>query len=196
MRLLRILKQYWYMVTIAFISLILIFIPSPSTNTSVKTYPTEHKNLEKIEVIVKGEVRIRGKMYFYLGSKVLDLVRSCQMTDYTIESTKLDELLKDGFTYTFSESDGKSVKITNRSTLPEDLVNVSIVKGNKNDLININTASLNELMKLSDIGEERANNIIAYRESNGKFKSIDEIKKVPKIGLTTYDKIKDYITCE
>ena len=61
-------------------------------------------------------------------------------------------------------------------------------------LININTATKEELMTISGIGEAKAEDIIKYRESNGNFKSIDEIKNVSGIGDSLFEKIKDYIT--
>lgn len=61
-------------------------------------------------------------------------------------------------------------------------------------LININTATKEELMTISGIGEAKADDIIKYRESNGNFKSIDEIKNVSGIGDALFEKIKDYIT--
>lgn len=60
--------------------------------------------------------------------------------------------------------------------------------------ININTASEAELDSLSGIGPTYANRIIDYRNSNGGFKSIDEIKNVKGIGDKTFDKFKDNIT--
>ena len=60
--------------------------------------------------------------------------------------------------------------------------------------MNINTASINELKTLTGIGESKAKAIISYREKNGGFKSIDEIKKVSGIGNATYEKFKDNIT--
>ena len=49
-------------------------------------------------------------------------------------------------------------------------------------------------MTLSGIGEAKANSIISYRQENGNFKSIEEIKNVSGIGDSVYEKIKDYIT--
>ena len=48
-------------------------------------------------------------------------------------------------------------------------------------------------MKIPGVGESKAKDIIAYRESNNGFKSIDEITKVSGIGESTYNKIKEYI---
>lgn len=60
--------------------------------------------------------------------------------------------------------------------------------------ININEASKEELTKLSGIGDSKALKIIEYRNSNGLFKTIDEIKNVKGIGNSIFEKIKDYIT--
>ena len=59
--------------------------------------------------------------------------------------------------------------------------------------ININTASKDELMKISGVGESTANKIISYRE-NKKFNSIEEIKNIPGIGDSKYESMKEEIT--
>ncbi len=61
-------------------------------------------------------------------------------------------------------------------------------------LVNINTASAAELTTISGIGESRAQAIIAYREANGGFGSIEDIKKVEGIKDGLFAKIKDKIT--
>lgn len=61
-------------------------------------------------------------------------------------------------------------------------------------LININTASVEELCTLSGIGETRAEAIIQYRTENGSFKRIEEICRVKGIGEATFDKIRGSIT--
>ena len=48
-------------------------------------------------------------------------------------------------------------------------------------------------MSLPGIGESKADNIIKYREENGKFKTLEDIMNVSGIGESAYSKIKEYI---
>ncbi|MCI8967426.1 MAG: hypothetical protein HFH75_07565 [Lachnospiraceae bacterium] len=61
-------------------------------------------------------------------------------------------------------------------------------------LVNINTATVTELTTVSGIGASRAQAIVDYRERNGRFGSIDDIKKVDGIKDGLFSKIKDKIT--
>lgn len=60
--------------------------------------------------------------------------------------------------------------------------------------INLNTASKEELMTLTGIGAAKAESIIRYREQQGGFKSVEEIKQIEGIKDGVYEKIKDNIT--
>ena len=62
--------------------------------------------------------------------------------------------------------------------------------------INLNTATLEELMTLERIGPKYAQRIIDYRETNGPFEKIEDIMKVKGIGPKTFDANKDLITVE
>lgn len=63
-----------------------------------------------------------------------------------------------------------------------------------NQLININTADEKKLQNINGVGEAKAKSIIEYREENGLFTTIEDIKNVPGIGDSLFEKIKAYIT--
>jgi len=100
-------------------------------------------------------------------------------------------------------NNGSSEIITDNDELENNSTNVDS-KDNQNEeevkdtsneikLININTASIEELMTLSGIGEAKAKSIIEYRNKT-KFYSIEDIKNVSGIGDSAFEKIKDSIT--
>ena len=60
--------------------------------------------------------------------------------------------------------------------------------------VNLNTADKETLMTLSGIGEARAEAILAYREEQGGFQSIEEIMEISGIKTAAFEKIKDQIT--
>ena len=62
--------------------------------------------------------------------------------------------------------------------------------------INLNTATLEELMTLDRIGPKYAQRIIDYRETNGPFEQIEDIMEVKGIGPKTFEANKDKITVE
>lgn len=62
--------------------------------------------------------------------------------------------------------------------------------------LNINTATAQELTSLSGIGEKKAADIVAYRETNGSFSDIADLMQVSGIGEKTFEKIKAEITVE
>ena len=64
----------------------------------------------------------------------------------------------------------------------------------ENTKININTATLEELMTLTGIGEAKALSIIEYRNTNGRFQNIEDIKSIPGIKDGVFQKIKDQIS--
>lgn len=64
----------------------------------------------------------------------------------------------------------------------------------ESEKININTATVDELVTLSGIGKTTAESIIEYRNNNNGFLDIEEIMKVKGIGESKFEAIKDYIT--
>ncbi len=63
----------------------------------------------------------------------------------------------------------------------------------QDDRIDINTATAEQLTTLSGIGQAKAENIIAYRESSGGFSSVEDLMKVSGIGEGVYERIKDKV---
>ena len=60
--------------------------------------------------------------------------------------------------------------------------------------VNINSATMEELITLPGIGESTAKSIVDFRETNGGFSSAEDIMKVSGVGEKKYEKIKDLIT--
>ncbi|MEE8186003.1 MAG: helix-hairpin-helix domain-containing protein [Thermodesulfobacteriota bacterium] len=75
---------------------------------------------------------------------------------------------------------------------------ISIIPGystvKAGEKININVATAKELQRLEGVGKAISKRIVEYREENGPFKDIEEVKKVKGIGKITFEKIKDLIT--
>lgn len=90
-------------------------------------------------------------------------------------------------------TDGQHIHIPAKDILFREIPNKSSAQ-NSNGLININTADEKQLQQIKGVGPAIAGRIIEYRENNGAFKSIDEIKKVRGIGDKTFEKMKDQIT--
>ena len=70
---------------------------------------------------------------------------------------------------------------------------VDIDQEESDDLVSINTGTLEELMTLSGIGESKAKAIIEYRTKNGLFEKLEDIMNISGIGKAAYSKIKDSI---
>lgn len=60
--------------------------------------------------------------------------------------------------------------------------------------VNLNTATMDELMAIDGIGEKRAALILAYRDTLGGYTSVEQIKNISGIGDTVYEKIAPYLT--
>ena len=60
--------------------------------------------------------------------------------------------------------------------------------------VNLNTATTSELETLPGIGPAKSSAILEYRESNGAFKTIDDLKSISGIGDKTFEKLKDLIS--
>jgi competence protein ComEA len=66
-------------------------------------------------------------------------------------------------------------------------VTKSVVKTNRNNLVNINLADLNSFTTLKGISKKRATTIIAYRNANGNFQSVEDLTKVKGLSKKVVD---------
>lgn len=142
-----------------------------------------------ILVDIKGEIKKPGVYELSSDSRLNELI-----------------LLAGGFTVAAEErqlnlaeklSDQQMIYVPNK-----DEVNFSVEQIQSNDekqtpsstnLININTADLNELQQLTGIGPSKAQAIISYREENGLFQRLEDLLQVTGFGEKTFEKLKNMI---
>ena len=144
---------------------------------------------------VNDAINIAGGLTKNADTSVINLAK--KITDemviiiYTKEEVKnsniVDTVIK------VVEKECVCPNIENDGCLNTD-INDNITNKEDGGLININTATKEELQTISGIGESKAKNIIEYRNKKGKFESIEDIKNVEGIGDTLYETIKIYIT--
>lgn len=155
------------------------------------------KPKSKIYVHVCGEVKKEGVYKIKNDGRVVDAIRAAggvtkNAATYGINQA---ELLKDGMqVYVPSKKEIKnlpgSVNLENQNGKSIGTTGFQ----SSNSLININSASKEELMTLKGVGESRAALIIEYREQSGGFKDIKDIMKIKGIKQKFFDKIKDKIS--
>lgn len=81
-----------------------------------------------------------------------------------------------------------------RAYSPSDTASPTVSELGSGGKININTATVDQLTLLPGIGPTIAQRIIAFRDENGPFLSIDDLTEVKGIGTGTLDNISPYIT--
>ena len=170
-----------------------------------KTENIETNDSQSFVVYVSGYVNNPGVYELSAGSRVIDAIDAAG--GYSKEAydnyLNLASLISDGqMIYVPSEeevSQGNVESIAGNGGTSGIGVNGnggnsgSNGTGNSGGLVNINSASKEELMTLPGIGESKADKIIAYREANGRFNSPEGIMEISGIKDGLYNKIKDKI---
>lgn len=190
---------------------------SYENDDKVKEETSEYK------VDIKGAITNPGVYIGTDNTRVIDvidmaggLLESSDITVINLSKKVFDEMVI--IIYTKEEVEkmlnGEEINydniITDKEILFPDIKNDAVIEGETStgsneiiegenkieeiSIVNINTASIDELDSLPGIGSSKAQNIIDYRNINGKFGSIEEILNVNGIGTAIYEQIKAYIT--
>jgi len=168
---------------------------------------SEEESKSTIFIDIKGEVTYPGVYEMEEGKRVIDSINLAGgLTDLAdTTNINLSKILKDESVVIIEEYKENISTVSEKGN--KDNNNISIeniyevnTQSEKNEstnfengIININEASLDQLMTLTGIGQSKAENIIKYREENNGFKSIDQLLEVKGIGESIYEKIKDFI---
>ena len=155
-----------------------------SNETSNKDEKAENRHDEKIFVDVKGAVKHPGVFETTKDKRVKDLIEEAGglLDDADTSTLNLSQKVKDQMVIYVLKHGEKPKQISDGGS-----------SSSNTDVININTANKEQLMKISGVGKTKAEAIISYREKNGDFKKKEDITKVRGIGKATFEKIKDKI---
>lgn len=158
-------------------------IKSSASNLELdKEASSQEKKGETIMVHIAGEVLAPGVYELEAGKRVIHAIELAKPKPTSdINLLNLARVL----------TDGEKIIVPTKNGTPHQK-NEAMPQAE--DKISLNKAQKSELMTLPSIGDKRSEDIIAYRESHGGFKSVEELKEVSGIGEKTYEKLKDEVT--
>ncbi len=148
---------------------------------------------EEIIIHITGEVENEGIIKIKKDARIADVIDEAGGVTNEADLSKIN--------LAYSVKDGQKIYIPNvndkeneEEYITQEAGDEVIVEGEvKTSKVNINTAKQTELETLSGIGPSIALKIINYREENGEFKTIEDIKNVPGIGDAKFENIKENI---
>lgn len=183
------------------------------TNTKKEKIEKKEKKpiIEEYMVDIKGEVNVPGIYKLNKDSRIIDVINlaggltSNSDTSVINLSKKInDEMVIIIYSKEEVKEFAKTKEIENKvlnecyKQKDTNIVNNACIDSTKNieenKQISLNNATIEELMTLNGIGEQKAKDIIEYREQNNGFKDIEEIKNIKGIGDSLFAKIKENIT--
>ena len=161
---------------------------SISTNNKEVTIPIKDKS---IVVEIKGEVKKPDVYTLNENAIIKELIEAAGGLTENADLSNINrakKLQNHELVYIANKNDIiKESKNTNSES------NTSNSQGISNTIVNINTATIEQLKTLNGIGDSKAKSIIEYREQNGGFKSKEDIKNVTGIGEKMFERIKEQI---
>ena len=135
----------------------------------------------KIKIHISGEVLNPGVIEIDEGSRIIDAVNLAGGLTEEADLSKIN--------LAYILEDAMKINIPNINDEQEILEEETSGK----IMVNINTANVEELQKISGIGLSTAQKIVQYRKEHGKFTEIEEIKNVTGVGESKFEKIKNNI---
>jgi competence protein ComEA len=183
---------------------VLVFVSRAPKGEPILLQPAPTK--APIAVHIVGAVPRPGLYEFAEGARVQDAIDAAGglLAEANVDALNLAQLLEDGEQLAIPYKAGSEpVDGGDALRLPsadgDTSVNPPSPDGTSNDnqnveLVNINTASLEELIALPSIGPTTAQKIVDYRTANGPFSTIEDIMNVSGIGPATFEDIRDLIT--
>lgn len=160
-------------------------------NNETEPLPENSFILVHISGCVKNEMVVTLKE----NSRIQDAIDAAGglTKDADLTNINLAYILEDGEKI-YIPKKGENLENSAYTTTSNLITSIDNSSSTKNNKININKASQTELETINGIGPSTAQKILDYRNKNGKFKSIEDIKNISGIGKAKYDKIKDYIS--
>lgn len=153
-----------------------------------------NKNKRSITIFISGEVKNPGVVTIDSDKRLSDAIENLGGTTENADLNKINLAMKleDEQHYIIPKI-GEEIEYNLGQNTENNEAGDSV---EKSKLVNINLATIQELDTLPGVGEATANKIVNYREENGRFKSIDEIKNVNGIGEKKYEELKTMISIE
>ena len=143
----------------------------------------EQNNVEeKIKIHILGEVNYNGILELVVGSRISDAIEKAGGL------TTLADVSKVNLAYILE--DGEKLYIPSINDVED--VEYLLSENGSSSKTNINTAKLEELQNIPGVGPSIAQAIIDYREENGKFLNIEDIKNVSGVGESKYKNMEEY----
>ena len=168
-----------------------------SSSTATSSSSTAKPASGTIVVDVKGAVQKEGIYTLKEGSRVSDAIAKAggltQEADK--KSINLAQKVTDEAIIYVAKTD-ENISVVSQASASTSGNSSATSTSSQSDKINLNTASLEDLKKISGIGDKRAQDILDYRDSQGGFKSVDELTNVSGIGEKTLEKLKNDVTVD
>lgn len=148
---------------------------------------------------ITGSVKNPGIVKLKYGSRIEDAIEAAGgLTENAdITNVNLAYVLDDGVKIripSITDEKNGDEQILEDGSGENIIEETNMTFGASTKEVNINKATETELQSLPGIGASLASRIIEYRNQNGKFSKIEDIKNVNGIGDSKYDNIKDFIT--